>query len=92
MASPNEATDLPLPESVAPETDKLPLADATPPPEKQYRIYNVSGQTLYVVNIDGTVCLPPGVHYDLPLSKIGHHVKLMAVRGFIKLFEKEEET
>jgi hypothetical protein len=92
MASPKEAADSPFPESVAPETDKLPLADTPSPPEKEYRIYNVSGQTLYVVNPDGTICLPPGVHYDLPLSKIGHHVKLMTVRGFIKLFEKEEKS
>jgi hypothetical protein len=92
MASPKETTDSPSPESVVPEARKATLAKAEPPPEKQYRLYNVSGQTLYVVNVDGTICLPPREHYDLPSVKVSHHVKLMARRGFITLFEKEEKT
>jgi hypothetical protein len=91
MASPKEAADSSFPESVAPETEPETLSNASSPPEKQYRLYNVSGQTLYVVNVDGTTPLPPREHYDLPLSKISHHIKLMARRGFITLFEKEEE-
>ena len=92
MAKPKEATDSPFDESVAPERDKETLPSTPPSPEKQYRLYNISGQTLYVVNADGTVALPPGSHYDLPLSKISHHIKLMAHRGFINLFEKEEQN
>jgi hypothetical protein len=92
MATPDEIADNSLPKFFTPAT----LANANPGPpaekEKQYRLYNVSGQTLYVVNIDGTHCLPPGSHYDLPFAKISHHIKLMATRGFIKLFEKEEKT
>ena len=91
MALAKEATDNPSPESVVPEAHKATLAKPEPPPEKQYRLYNVSGQTLYVVNVDGTICLPPREHYDLPFLKISHHIKLMARRGFITLFEKEEE-
>ena len=77
MAPSKEATDSPSPQAVA-------------PPEKQYRLYNSSGQTLYVLNVDGTHCLPPGAHYDFPFTKLSHHIKLMAKRGFVKLFEKEE--
>ena len=69
-----------------------PIPAPEPPPEKQYRIYNVSGQTLYVINADGTRALPPREHYDLPFTKISHHIKLMARRRFIRLYEKEEES
>ena len=92
MAKPKEATDSPSNESVAPATGKGTLSPAPPLPEKQYRLYNISGQTLYVVNVEGTHPLPPGSHYDLPLSKISHHIKLMANRGFLNLFEKEEQN
>jgi len=93
MAKPKEAADSIFPgESALPEIGKEIPTDAPSPPEKQYRIYNVSGQTLYVLNADGTHCLPPGHYYDLPLSKVSHHVKLMATRGFINLFEKEEKN
>jgi calcineurin-like phosphoesterase len=92
MAKPKEATDSIFPEeSVAPEAGKETPTDAPPPPEKQYRLYNVSGQTLYVVNVDGTITLSPGSYFDLPFSKISHHIKVMSTRGFLKLFEKEEE-
>ena len=91
MATPNEATDSLFSESVLPESGKETRSEIAPPPEKQYRLYNVSGQTLYVVNVDGTICLPPREHYDLPFLKISHHIKLMTRRGFITLFEKEEE-
>ena len=88
MATPDEIADNSLPEFLTPAAP----ANPEPPAEKQYRLYNVSGQTLYVVNAEGTHCLPPGTHYDLPFAKISHHIKLMATRGFIKLFEKEEKT
>jgi len=93
MAKPKEAADSIFPEESVPrETGKESLTDAPSPPEKQYRLYNVSGQTLYVVNSDGTLTLPPGTYCDLPLSKISHHIKLMATRGFLNLFEKEEKN
>lgn len=66
--------------------------NAEPPPEKQYRLYNTSGQTLYVVNSDGTHALRPREYYDLPFAKISYHIKLMVRRGFVGLFEKEEKT
>ena len=93
MATPNEAKDFPSSKPVFPEARKeIPApVTAAPPPEKQYRIYNTSGQTVYVVNSDGTHCLPPRAYYDLPFSKISHHIKLMARRGFIRLFEKGEK-
>jgi hypothetical protein len=78
MADSYEATDSPSPEPAA------------PPPEKWYRLYNTSGQTLYVVNSDGTRVLRPREFYDLPFAKISHHIKLMVRRGFLGLFEKEE--
>ena len=89
MASPEEATDSPSSEPVAPEIGKETLSNADSPPEKQYRLYNVSGQTLYVVNAEGTHCLPPRSHYDLAFSKISHHIKVMVKHGFLKLFEIE---
>ena len=82
MAESYEATDFPSPEPAAPPPEKE--------KEKQYRLYNTSGQTIYVVNAEGTVALRPREYYDLPFSKISHHVKLMVRRGFIRLFEKEE--
>jgi hypothetical protein len=81
MVEPNEATDFPSPEPAAPPPEK----------EKQYRIYNTSGQTLYVVNSEGTRALRPREFYDLPFSKISFHTKLMVRRGFLRLFEKEEK-
>jgi hypothetical protein len=83
MAEPYEATDFPSPEPV-------PVAPPEPEKEKWYRIYNTSGQTLYVVNSDGTHTLRPREFYDLPFAKISFHVKLMVRRGFLRLFEKEE--
>ena len=76
MADSYEASDSSSPEPAA-------------SPEKQYRIYNTSGQTLYVVNSEGTIALRPREFYDLPFSKISYHIKLMVRRGFLGLFEKE---
>jgi hypothetical protein len=87
MAEPYEATDSSSLEPVAPEVRN----SDRPPAEKEYRLYNTSGQTLYVVNSDGTHALPPREYYDLPFTKLSHHIKLMARRGFITLFEKEKE-
>jgi hypothetical protein len=92
MAPPKEAADSPSPKPVLPEKGKEIPANPEPPLEKQYRVYNSSGQTLYVVNSEGTHALPPGEHYDLPFAKISYHLKLMARRGFIALYEKEEKT
>jgi hypothetical protein len=92
MSLPEEATDSSFPQPVAPETRKEATPKAEPPPEKQYRLYNTSGQTLYVVTSDGTRALRPREFYDLPFTKISHHIKLMARRGFIRLFEKEEKA
>ena len=89
MVEPNEATDFPSPEPVH-KTRKNAAAPSPPEKEKQYRLYNTSGQTLYVVNADGTRTLRPREFYDLPFSKISFHIKLMARRGFVRLFEKEE--
>jgi len=86
MASSYEATDSPSPEPAAHGGRN----NAAPPPEKQYRLYNTSGQTLYVVNSDGTHALRPREYYDLPFAKISYHIKLMVRRGFVGLFEKEE--
>src|ERR1700751_2902134 len=88
----NEAADYASPLSSAPETPKKSPVSFALAPEKQYRIYNVSGQTLYVVNSDGTHALPPRAHYDLPFSKVSFHIKLMARQKFINLYEKEEKT
>jgi hypothetical protein len=91
-SSSHEASDFPSPQSDAPETPKEAPVKPVPVPEKQYRIYNTSGQTLYVVNSDGTHCLPPRAYLDLPFSKISYHIKLMARHKFINLYEKEEKS
>lgn len=99
MDEPYEATDSPSPEPAAPkarkekekkEKEREEEKEEKEAREKEYRLYNTSGQTVYVVNSEGTHCLPPREFYDLPFSKISYHVKLMVRRGFLSLFEKEE--
>ena len=62
-----------------------------PEPEKMYRVFNHSDQTIYVINADGTHCLLPRAHLDIPETKISEHIKLMARRGAIRLFSHSEE-
>lgn len=71
------------------EKENNPPKEEHPLPEKIYRVYNHSPQTVYIINADGTHTLLPRGHLDIPEAKISEHIKLMVRRGSVRLFERE---
>lgn len=59
-----------------------------PGPEKNFRILNTSNQMVYVLLTSGSVGLSPGASHDVPASELSYHVRIMARRGHVGLFEK----
>jgi hypothetical protein len=57
---------------------------------KQYRVLNTSNQTVFIHFTTKTQGLTSNSSIDVPETDISQHVKILARRGHIRLFECQE--
>lgn len=70
--------------------DKEELISSEVPKEIEYRIVNTSSQVVYIHLSSGSIAINPRENVDVPNSGLSEHIKILARRGHIGLFEKKE--